>query len=385
MSPDQQRTGVGLCLSGGGFRAALFHLGALRRLNELNILSQLSSISSVSGGSIFSAHLATRIPWPVSSAIPDWEQLVAKPFRDFCRKNMRTIPILEGVLPWHTNSELLERQYQTHLTNSKIAKLPDKPCFIFCATDLSFGVNWRFSKSQTGDYQAGYLSSTPADWNLSFAVAASSCFPPVFKPLSLGERAKELQPAKYPPGQSRDEYVRSLRLSDGGLYDNLGLEPVWKTHSIVLCSDGGALFGFGADQGFFWEVSRYVSIPENQSLALRRRWLIANFSTGVFGGTYWGIGSSPASYGVTGGYSKQLAVEVIAKIRTDLDAFSDAEAAVLENHGYFLADAAIFTHVQEMAPKPKPPLSAPHQEWLDEAKVRKALASSSRRKLLGRW
>lgn len=191
MSPDQQRTGVGLCLSGGGFRAALFHLGALRRLNELNILSQLSSISSVSGGSIFSAHLATRIPWPVTSSIPGWEQLVAKPFRDFCRKNIRTIPILEGALPWHTNSELLEKQYQTHLTNSKIAKLPDKPSFIFCATDLSFGVNWRFSKSQTGDYQAGYLSSTPcgleSELCCSSVFVLSTCFQaPIVRRTSKG-------------------------------------------------------------------------------------------------------------------------------------------------------------------------------------------------------
>ncbi|PYO41029.1 MAG: hypothetical protein DMD33_15450 [Gemmatimonadetes bacterium] len=44
------RSGVGLCLSGGGFRATLFHLGALRRLNELGVISKPDTISSVSGG-----------------------------------------------------------------------------------------------------------------------------------------------------------------------------------------------------------------------------------------------------------------------------------------------------------------------------------------------
>jgi NTE family protein len=382
---QKQRKAVGLSLSGGGFRAALFHLGAMRRLNELNILAKLSSISSVSGGSILSAHLAEKIDWPVAGPVDNWDEDVAEPFRHFCTRNIRTKPILEGLLPWVTNSEILAEQYQKYLTDLKIVRLPDAPDFIFCATDLTFGVNWKFNKAETGDYQAGHPSSTPADWNLSFAVAASSCFPPIFKPLSLGRLAQELQPGKFPPGQTRDEYLQGLRLSDGGVYDNLGLEPIWNTHDVVLCSDGGALFSFGADQGMFWEVKRYVAIPENQSLALRKRWLISKFSAGVLKGTYWGVGSSPSSYGVEGGYSKGLAQEVIAKIRTDLDAFSDAEAAVLENHGYTLADAAITAHVPEMVPNPKPQLIVPHPEWLDETKVRNTLKGSSKRKLLGRW
>ena len=44
--------GIGLCLSGGGYRAMLFHVGALWRLNEVGLLSKLDRISSVSGGSI---------------------------------------------------------------------------------------------------------------------------------------------------------------------------------------------------------------------------------------------------------------------------------------------------------------------------------------------
>src|SRR5215210_3805761 len=67
-----RRAGIALCLSGGGFRAALFHLGAVRRLNELGILSRLDTISSVSGGSIISAHLAGRIRhWPAAGGIVD--------------------------------------------------------------------------------------------------------------------------------------------------------------------------------------------------------------------------------------------------------------------------------------------------------------------------
>src|SRR6516165_3718974 len=76
---------IALCLSGGGFRAALFHLGALRRLNELGILSRVDTIASVSGGSILAAHLATRMrPWPPpGTAFDPWQEKVEAPFHQF--------------------------------------------------------------------------------------------------------------------------------------------------------------------------------------------------------------------------------------------------------------------------------------------------------------
>src|SRR5947208_5231737 len=56
------RPGVALCLSGGGYRAMLFHLGSLWRLNEFGLLRGLKRVSSVSGGSITAAALGAR--WP---------------------------------------------------------------------------------------------------------------------------------------------------------------------------------------------------------------------------------------------------------------------------------------------------------------------------------
>ena len=58
--PEENRAGTALCLSGGGFRAALFHLGAVRRLYELGILEDVRTIVAVSGGSMFAAFLADR-------------------------------------------------------------------------------------------------------------------------------------------------------------------------------------------------------------------------------------------------------------------------------------------------------------------------------------
>jgi NTE family protein len=380
--PKAERDGIGLCLSGGGYRAALFHLGALRRLNELGILTKLKTISSVSGGSIISAHIATRLSWPLTGTVPDWESRVAAPLRGLTSTNIRTPAFLASLLPWTTGGEALAKQFEKHLTTLKLDNLPDAPRFIFCATDLAFGVNWVFQKTLIGDYEAGHEPAP--DLPLALAVAASSCFPPVFKPLRMNLDPAKLIGGKVPHGPERDKCVRGLTLSDGGVYDNLGLEPIWKDHAVVLSSDGGALFGIGSDTGLIWELKRYIAIPENQALAVRKRWLMASFIGGIMEGTYWGIGGATSSYDIGGGYSKELASEVIAGIRTDLDSFSDAEAAVLEDHGYLLADAAVKRHVPTLLPAAVPPLAVPHPGWMDEGRVRAALKHSGHRSLFGR-
>ncbi|MDR3748040.1 MAG: patatin-like phospholipase family protein [Acidobacteriota bacterium] len=375
---------VGLSFSGGGFRATLFHLGAIRRLHELGILPKITTASSVSGGSILNGFLASR---PVSpfAGIADFDQSISKPMREFCALDIRRWLALEAIIPGTHNSSGLANTYNKHLTmGKKLAEIPDTPTHIFCSTDLAYGVNWIFEKNRCGDYQAGYMP-TPDDWLVSTAVAASSCFPPVFKPLHLS-----LDPTKLTGGQdtgpNRDKYIREITFSDGGVYDNLGLEPIWKNQETVLSSDGGALFAIGGDTGFSWDVGRFVGIPENQALALRKRWLISSFATTgpeTMNGTYWGIGGTVADYGLQGGYSPAVVKPFIAAIRTDLDSFSDAEASVLENHGYLLADAAIRVHVPKLLPAQVPALNIPHPEWMDEAKVQVALKDSHKRALLG--
>jgi NTE family protein len=375
---------VGLSLSGGGFRATLFHLGAIRRLNEFGILPKLTTVSSVSGGSILNGFLASRLPSPLANGIADFGSSASEPMRQFCSLDIRRWLALEGFIPGTHDSAGLAKQYDQHLTGGKLLKdIPAAPVHVFCSTDLAYGVNWMFKKQQCGDYQAGF-QDTPADWRVGTAVAASSCFPPVFRPLNLNLDPSKLTGGKISPSPQRDKCIRDITFSDGGVYDNLGLEPIWKDHEIVLTSDGGALFPLAGDTGFAWEIGRFISIPEDQALALRKRWLISNFLSENLKGTYWGIGSTAFEYGVQQGYSEDLAKNFVAAIRTDLDSFSDAEASVLENHGYWLADAAIRTHVPGLLPAQVPPLNVPWPEWAGpEDKIKDALKDSSKRTLLG--
>src|SRR5262249_48866231 len=123
-------------------------------------------------------------------------------------------------------------------------------------------------------------------------------------------------------------------------------------------------------------------IQGNQAQALRKRWLMSNFNTGVMSGAYWGIGGATDHYGpdAPAGYSEALVDQRIANVRTDVDAFSEAEASVLENHGYLLTDAAIGTHAPGLI-STAAPLVVPNPQWMDEARVREALQDSSRRKV----
>src|SRR5918992_309760 len=88
--PQRRRDGIGLCLSGGGFRATLFHLGALRRLNELGVLHRIRTISSVSGGSLMALVLADairKLGGALIAPFPHFDRQVAAPTRDLTSSN----------------------------------------------------------------------------------------------------------------------------------------------------------------------------------------------------------------------------------------------------------------------------------------------------------
>jgi NTE family protein len=384
-APGRHRSGIALCLSGGGFRATLFHLGALRRLNEIGLLAKIDTITSVSGGSIAAAFLATGLTWPLTGPVSDqdWERGIASRLRAFAGKNLRTPALLRAFLPpWETDQAVraMMEAYGAALAEARLTALPVHPRFIFCATDLYGGLNFVFERDRIGDYRLGYRAP-PDDWGLGRAVAASACFPPFFNPLRL-----DLEISGFKGGHGRLPAGTDLRLSDGGLYDNLGLEPVWKNHETILVSDGGAVFGSLGDTGLLARLSRYVDVIDYQGVAVRKRWLISNFVSHAMYGAYWGIGSATSHYADGGaGYPQDLVKSTIAPVRTDLDAFSSEEADVLENHGYTLADAAIATHLSRLAPAPVPPPRIPNPPLFDAGAAQGALQDSARRLIFGRW
>lgn len=357
--------GVALALSWGGFRATLFHCGALWRLNELGYLSRLSRVSSVSGGSITAGMLAVR--WGnlafergVTSNLVDQ---VIDPLRDFCSKSVDVPSIVEGVLlPWKTISEALQSHYDKLLYDGRTLRdLPDNPRFIFNATNLATGLDFRFSRHYAGDWRIGLIKNP--SFPVALAVAASSAFPPVLSPVEI-----KVDPNSFTNVDGADLYDtvhfrERLLLTDGGAYDNLGLETAWKQLDTILTSDAGAPFSYGPEQGTDWlrQSLRVLDIATNQARALRKRLLIGLLTRGERKGAYWGIMTEIRRYGLTDSLPvPEATTATLARVRTRLNPFTEAEQGSLINWGYAIADAAMRKWVEPTAP---PPPGWPYQAY----------------------
>jgi NTE family protein len=392
--PEEKRDGTALCMSGGGYRAALFHLGALRRLNELGMLSKIDTFTSVSGGSIMAAQLATwltRAEREPEKPVDGFDDGVAKPMRAFAARDVRTGAALARLHPRNwlipgAQSEALAEAYAQGPARGKLADLPETPRFVFLASDMRFRDQWVFDtgKRRVGSGQAGYAPL--GDWTLARAVAASSCVPGAFGVVHTTWEPGELTGGSYQE-PDRDRLVRDIDLSDGGMFDNLGLEPVWRDHEIVLVSDAAPSFKPDPDVGWLWSALRQGVILLEQATEVRKRWLVANFIDERMKGAYWGIASRPASYELKQAppaYSESLIRDFIAPVRIDLDVFSPGEIAVLENHGYLMADIALRKHGEGIVDGKPPENAVPHPEWLDEAKAANALRESGKTRIFFR-
>ena len=188
----------------------------------------------------------------------------------------------------------------------------------------------------------------------SKAVAASSAFPPFLSPVILDRPGKfeAVDGAKF---NSNPDYTTRLYLSDGGVYDNLGLETVWNRCETLLVSDAGAPFGMGSvETDWLKQTMRALDVATDQARALRKRALIDDFKRGVRSGTYWGIATEIK------GYTEHLAcddaiVGPLADIRTRLNPFTDQEQELLINWGYALCDAGVRTYAPQIIVTPTPP------------------------------
>jgi NTE family protein len=390
--PREQRHGTALCLSGGGYRAALFHLGAARRLNELGALTRIDTFTSVSGGSMFLAQLASdaaRHPdaWALRGPLPDFDERIAQPLHDFTQRNIRTRTVLRRLQPRHwrdPNAQidaLAERLAAGPAGSARLSDLPERPRFVFCASEMQFRGLWTADGSQVGSHLSG--TGAPGDWTIARAAAASSCLPGVFAPMRI---APPGEGGSY-RGADRSALLGRLALSDGGMFDNLGVEPVWQDHATVLVSDAGPAFRPDPGLGRIWNALRFAIILLEQATDVRKRWLVSNFLAGQLDGTYWGIAGSPSSYPERAEatvYSDELIQDSIAPIRIDLDVFSEGERAVLENHGYLMAETALRSHVPGLTADGAPAPRAPHPEWMDEERAATALRDSGTTKLFSR-
>jgi NTE family protein len=356
MAERARDTGVALALSGGGFRATLFHVGGLWRLNELRLLHDLQEVTSVSGGSITSAWLALQwnnLVFDQSGVATNFQEIIANPLRKFCSRTCDIPTVLKGwINPFRRPSHYLARYYRkTLFGDATLQDLPAAgPRFTIYATNLLTGVSVRMERNRLADYRIGEIKNPRVP--LATAVAASSAFPPLFVPLKL-----KTDPSSWSRFEGADlfdnpQYRGTMYLGDGGIYDNMGLERIWDTYETVLVSDAGAPFADLDTPGWlrFSQVSRLLrtlAIIDRQSRSLRRRWLVRGYQRKEMNGTFWGIATDIDKYrladaekpGAMVAYSD--GVKSFGRMRTRLNCFSAQEQGSLINWGYALADAAL--------------------------------------------
>ncbi len=381
MTERARERGVALALSGGGFRATLFHVGSLWRINELKLLRGLKEITSVSGGSITSAWLGLQwksLVFDASGEATNFREQIALPLRRFCAKTCDIQTVLKGWLnPFRRPSHYLAQYYaKTLFGNATLQNLPapgDGPRFTIYATNLLTGVSVRMTRTRLADYRIGEIANPEIP--LATAVAASSAFPPLFVPLKLKTDAAAW--TKFEEGCDlfdSPHYRGLMYLGDGGIYDNMGLESIWQRYATVLVSDAGAPFADLTSPGWLrlsqiTRLLRTLAIIDRQSRALRHRWLMREIERNEMKGTLWAIGTNINDYPLGRDYrlpamtSYSDKLRLLARMRTRLNCFSEWEQGVLINWGYALADAALRSYVLDPGvpagnwPVPEYPLS----------------------------
>ncbi|WP_436516386.1 patatin-like phospholipase family protein [Ekhidna sp. To15] len=264
---------IGLALSGGGYRAAAYHIGTLRKLRDMELLDSIDVISSNSGGSIIAATYCIHvdnydgfekimlrglkksmisrllISWRFTPifliilSIPTLLWIFIGGF--WAMVSLPVIAILIGffqfnLLPFSKGNERNYRKIFHGKTT--LSDLPDSPQLVINSTNVETGRPFTFATDKMSDSTYAYpddgtkgINFVHKKFPIARAVAASSCVPFAFSPVTI---SKEYF-------QDRDDFKRiKPRLVDGGIYDNQGIHKLafgLSSYScdVIIVSDAG--------------------------------------------------------------------------------------------------------------------------------------------------
>jgi NTE family protein len=347
----------------------LFHTGVLLRLAELGYfgtkertgmhgpMGSLMRVSSVSGGSITAGVLG--LAWQDLRVDDDgiaerFREHVMVPIQDFAGQT--TISITSGIkaMIFSTIARSVAKVYRRKLYGTKtLQDLPDYPRFVINATNLQSGELWRFSKPYNRDWRVGEIANP--DDQIASAVGASSAFPPFLSPARFRYKASQ-----YRAGSGEDLHFEPFTtrplLSDGGVYDNLGLETVFRHCQTVIVSNAGGGYEARGKVSGDWILQSYrvMNTVDNQVRSLRKRMLLNAYTDGRRTGAYWSIRGSIDHYPVEDKLPcPSDRTWQLANIETDLAAKDVTTQRRLINWGYAMCDAGIRSWVEDDLPPPE--------------------------------
>lgn len=354
-------TTLALCLSGGGLRATFFHFGVVKALAEAGRLETVTDIIAVSGGSILAGHMIKN--WEAyAGPNPDLARM-EKELRALSGRGMRERVVRRylttgfGYLSKYIQSRAIQGEYARILGHGSIANCYREnsnrtrmPKVHFMCTNFNSGEACCFTEDQfiiyrkppnsIVDTQDGggqqpaktvKMAVSSDTIELTFAVAASSAFPGLFPPVKLDAMTL---------GASARDFPVTVYLSDGGIYDNLGLEHfaglVRHTSNRakeVLVSNASGAFQWNNTSDYYGIFPRNLrTIDILMNLMIEERWDRTSDYL-----RERGIQLLRADIGTAGWLDGAPPVSVqqqIQNIRTDLDRFSADEIDLLIEHGY---------------------------------------------------
>ena len=358
---------IGICFSGGGFRASFYALGVLRYLAEARLLTDVVGISAVSGGSIAAAALADRGDALAAGGpvLASFLREVDTPFRSTVTgRNLRNDWLVRAAAARLRGrragrgvvlGELLQKRL---FRTGEVRALPRGPQIILTTTDLATGRAFRISRDFVGSFDFGYVPPPPGI-TVGFAAAASAAAPILLPPASLRTAGLGLRDAPA-----------VLSLADGGVYDNLGLEwfQGWDSgrppsaepaNFLIVANAGGPLLPTTHAYGGLRGLWRAKDVQHSQTTKLRVRWYVADLLAARRRGIYIAIELDPRDFELPdrspispalyeGALPSQL-IAPLANLRTDLDRFTVDEANLVSYHAYWSAHARLGSLYPDLA------------------------------------
>ncbi len=357
---------MGLALSGGGMRAAVFHLGVLGRLAAEGLLENVEFVSTVSGGSLGAGLVYTvaENTWPASgeylgAVVPEAKRLLTTV------DIQRAAQIRLLGRPWRLLSrgwanvlaEVLRREWGVR---GRVNEMPPKPRWIINATSYESGKNWRFAPRRMGDYLTGHVFEPPVP--VADAMAASAGYPMLIGFLVL--ETGDYQWERYLEGSTTeteptDPGLRRVHLWDGGVYDNLGVEALFKPGrqrrlrdgcNFLVVSDASGALGPERRYRVHRQARRLLSIAMDQVRSLRARMVFDHLREQPGSGAYVMMGRTAtrtlreaglpaAEIGVmAAGCLPDEEIEEAAAFPTSLRRLREAEFDRIYRHGWEAAD-----------------------------------------------
>lgn len=258
---------IALSLSGGGYRAAMYHLGTLSYLNHLKLddgrtlLDHVSAVSSISGGTLTGLWLI------LGKCQGKTNEEIIRGLRDL---------IMEGDVIGRASREFLCGASDNHSLIREMVKIYDEEIFYGAtmgdimdkidditiddfsanATEFNNATEFRFyvgkqtvlpngktSESIVGNSFYRIPKDIARQIRLSEVFAASSCFPGGFEALFF---PRDFQLYNNPENEEYISKTKPLPLMDGGVVDNQGIEPInllrkrqGKDIDLFIVSDAG--------------------------------------------------------------------------------------------------------------------------------------------------